>query len=113
MALESADLATVGAIAGPLERHFHIGQTGLGLFASAGLLVAAAASLPAGVLADRVRRVPLLAGAVALLSAAMVAGVLLGDASPIACSPVATLPPGSSCRRPAASPPRRSSSPPW
>jgi predicted MFS family arabinose efflux permease len=79
LALESADLATLGAIAGPLERRMHIGHAGIGLLASAGLLVAAAASVPAGMLTDRMRRVPILAGAVALWSAAMVASGAAGS----------------------------------
>jgi predicted MFS family arabinose efflux permease len=79
LALESADLATLGAIARPLERRMDIGHAGIGLLASTGLLVAAAASMPAGMLTDRVRRVPILAGAVALWSAAMVASGAAGS----------------------------------
>jgi predicted MFS family arabinose efflux permease len=79
LALESADLATLGAIAAPLERKLHLDHTQLGSLASAGLLVAAAATVPAGLLADRVRRVPLLAGAVALWCAAMVAAGTAGS----------------------------------
>src|SRR5438874_13307786 len=72
LALESADLATVGAAAPELEGAFHISNTQLGLLAAISTMVGAVATVPIGALTDRVRRVSLLAGAVALWGAAMV-----------------------------------------
>jgi MFS family permease len=73
LALEGADLGTIGAVAGPLERSLGLTHAQLGLLASAGTLVGALATIPAGVLADRVPRVPVLAGVVASCAVAMTA----------------------------------------
>ena len=73
LALQSADFGTVGAVATQLERAFHIHHAQLGLLASSSLLVGALATVPAGVLTDRLRQVRLLAGTIALWSVAMVA----------------------------------------
>ncbi len=75
LGLASADAATVGAAATPLIDGLHITNTDIGLLVSSSSLVAAVASLPFGVLADRLRRTRLLAlsvlawGAVMLWSA--------------------------------------------
>jgi MFS family permease len=73
LALENADLATIGAVATGLKRDLAISNSELGLAASASFVVGAAATIPAGALADRVRRVDLLAGSIVLWAAAMVA----------------------------------------
>src|SRR5213080_5450247 len=72
LALASADSATVGASAIQLRHDLHINNTDVGLLVTVTSLVAAAASLPFGVLADRVRRTRLLGGAIALWGAAMI-----------------------------------------
>ncbi len=72
LALASADSATVGASAIQLRHDLHINNTDVGLLVTVTSLVAAAASLPFGVLADRVRRTPLLGGAIVLWGAAMI-----------------------------------------
>jgi MFS family permease len=56
LALASADTATVGASAVDLRRSLHVSNTDIGLLVSVTSLVAAAFSLPFGVLADRARR---------------------------------------------------------
>ena len=71
LALASADAATVGAAAIQLRSDLDISNTDVGLLVTVTSLVAAAASLPFGVLADRVRRVPMLAGAIVLWGGAM------------------------------------------
>src|SRR5437899_7980860 len=71
LALASADSATVGASAIQLRHDLHINNTDVGLLVTVTSLVAAAASLPFGVLADRVRRTRLLGGAIVLWGAAM------------------------------------------
>jgi hypothetical protein len=48
LALESADLGTIGAVAPELERAFQISRTQLGLLASVSLIVTAIATLPFG-----------------------------------------------------------------
>jgi predicted MFS family arabinose efflux permease len=73
LALEGADLGTVGAVAGPLERSLGLTHAQLGLLASAGTLLGALATIPAGVLADRVPRVPVLVGVVVSWALAMAA----------------------------------------
>lgn len=72
LGLSSADVSTVGAAAGPLRHSLGISNTDIGLLVSVTSLVAAAASLPFGVLADRVRRTWTLAAAIALWSVAMI-----------------------------------------
>jgi MFS family permease len=71
LALASADAATVGAAAIQLRADLEISNTDIGLLVTVTSLVAAAASLPFGVLADRVRRIPMLTGAIVLWGGAM------------------------------------------
>src|SRR5882724_721719 len=72
LALASADSATVGASAIQLRHDLHINNTDVGLLVTVTSLVAAAASLPFGVLADRARRTRMLGGAIVLWGAAMI-----------------------------------------
>jgi MFS family permease len=72
LALGSADTATVGASAIQLRHDLGINNTDVGLIVTITSLVAAAASLPFGVLADRVTRTRMLAGAILLWGAAMI-----------------------------------------
>src|ERR1700712_3080249 len=72
LALASADASTVGAAASHLRSSLHISNTDIGLLVSVTSLVAAVASLPFGVLADRVRRTWLLGAAIALWGVAMI-----------------------------------------
>jgi predicted MFS family arabinose efflux permease len=81
LALDSADMATVGSVAGELERGLRISNVQLGLLVSLPSLVGALATIPVGVLTDRATRIPLLAGSVLVWSMAM---VLTGLASPFA-----------------------------
>jgi MFS family permease len=73
LGLQSADLATIGALGAELEGELGIDHLQLGILASVASLLSAAATLPFGVLADRVRRVRLLAGTVAIWGVAMIA----------------------------------------
>ena len=72
LGLASADAATVGASAIQLRHDLGINNTDVGLLVTVTSLVAAVASLPFGVLADRVTRTRLLGGAVALWGVAMI-----------------------------------------
>jgi MFS family permease len=72
LALASADAATVGASAIQLRHDLRISNTDVGLLVTVTSLVAAVASLPFGVLADRVRRTRMLGGAIVLWGAAMI-----------------------------------------
>jgi MFS family permease len=56
LALETADTSTVGAIAGSLERSLGIGNTQIGLLVAVTAGIGAIATLPMGVLVDRVTR---------------------------------------------------------
>ncbi|HET8561634.1 MAG TPA: MFS transporter [Marmoricola sp.] len=73
LALDSADKATVGAVAAQLESRLHIDNTQIGLLVSIPTLMAVLATLPVGMLTDRVNRVRLLGVAIVLWSAAMLA----------------------------------------
>ncbi|MGW4568884.1 MFS transporter [Streptomyces sp. NPDC004561] len=66
IALDGADKATVSVNADSLERVFHIGHTEIGLLVSATSLACALATLPAGVLTDRITRTRLLAAGIVL-----------------------------------------------
>jgi MFS family permease len=83
LGLQSADTGAIGALAAPLERAFHIGNTQLGLLVTVTTLIGAVATLPFGVVADRSNRVQLLQivivlwGAATVLSAVSVSYVML------------------------------------
>ncbi|HWD69179.1 MAG TPA: MFS transporter [Solirubrobacteraceae bacterium] len=73
LALNGADTSTVGAIAPQLKYAFHgttIGTGGIGLLSSVSLLVGAIATIPVGLLVDRVKRIPMLATSIVLWSIA-------------------------------------------
>lgn len=72
LAISDADLATVGAVAGELERHLGISDVQVGVLATATAVVGALATVPVGSLTDRVPRVPLLTVSVVLWAGAMV-----------------------------------------
>ncbi len=72
LGLAGADTATVGASATALGSDLHITNTDIGLLVTVTSLVGAIASLPVGVLADRVRRTTTLGLAVFLWAAAMI-----------------------------------------
>src|SRR5512133_1947358 len=72
LALSSADASTVGASATELRHALHINNTDIGLLVTVTSLVAAAASLPFGVLADRVRRTRTLAAVIVVWGGAMI-----------------------------------------
>jgi MFS family permease len=74
LALSSAQIATVGAVAPQLERSLHIGNTKIGLLNSVALLIGAAAVIPVGLVVDRARRIPLLAASIVLWSVATLLG---------------------------------------
>jgi len=71
LALASADAATVGASATALRTSLHINNADIGLLVAINSLVGAVASVPFGILADRVRRTWTLGCAVVLWGAAM------------------------------------------
>jgi MFS family permease len=72
LALDTADLASLGAVAGQLKPALHLSNTQLGVLAAVPSLIAAATTLPLGMLADRVRRVPILFVSIAVWAVAMV-----------------------------------------
>jgi MFS family permease len=72
LAMASADAATVGASAIQLRHDLGINNTDVGLLVTVTSFVAAAATLPFGVLADRVNRTRMLGAAIVLWGAAMV-----------------------------------------
>lgn len=72
LALDSADKATVGSVAAELERDMGIGNTQIGLLVTVSTAVAAIATLPIGLLTDRINRVRLLSVAILVWSLTMV-----------------------------------------
>src|SRR5262249_58381030 len=79
LALGSADASTVGASATQLRHALHINNTDIGLLVSVSSLVAAAASVPFGVLADRVNRTRTLGIAIVLWGVAMIWSATVSD----------------------------------
>ncbi|MFL5829088.1 MAG: MFS transporter [Solirubrobacteraceae bacterium] len=75
LALNGADIATVGAVAPQLEHSLHIGNTKIGLLSSVALLVGAVFTIPVGFLVDRIKRIPMLALSIVLWSVASLASV--------------------------------------
>jgi MFS family permease len=73
LALSSADAATVGASATELRHALHIGNADIGLLVSVSAAVGAIASIPFGVLVDRVNRIRLLTVTITLWGFAMIA----------------------------------------
>jgi len=71
LALDSADRGAVGVLAPSLKSAFSLSNTDIGLLSSVVSIVGAAATLPAGVLTDRIRRTRLLAVSVATWAVAM------------------------------------------
>ena len=71
LGLSGADAATVGASASALRHGLHISNTDIGLLVAVSSLVGAFASLPFGVLADRVTRTRVLAVTIVTWGAAM------------------------------------------
>jgi predicted MFS family arabinose efflux permease len=71
LALDTADTSMIGAIAGKLETALQLSNTELGLLASVPSLFAAVATIPIGVLTDRVTRVRLIAVGALVWSIAM------------------------------------------
>ncbi|HUJ34153.1 MAG TPA: MFS transporter [Solirubrobacteraceae bacterium] len=79
LALNGADTATVGAVAPQLEHALHIGNTKIGLLASVSLLVGAVFTIPVGLLVDRFKRMPILAGSIVLWSVASLLSAFAGS----------------------------------
>lgn len=81
LALSGADAATIGAVAPQLEHALHIHDTEIGLLSTVALLVGAVFVIPVGLLVDRVKRMPLLAGSIVLWSIASLASAFAGTYS--------------------------------
>ncbi|MGH8145333.1 MAG: MFS transporter [Rhodanobacteraceae bacterium] len=73
LALDAADKATVGAVAAQLEHDLHIGNVEVGLLVTVSTAIGAIATLPFGVLVDRVNRRRLLVAGIGIWSIAMAA----------------------------------------
>ncbi len=72
LALAAADQTVAGAVAPDLKADLMVGNTRIGLLVTAASVAAALTTLPFGMLADRTRRVRLLAGCALIWSASMV-----------------------------------------
>lgn len=72
LALSSADSATVGAAATSLRSALHISNADIGLLVAVNSVVAAIASIPFGILADRLRRTTTLGLSIVLWGVCMV-----------------------------------------
>jgi predicted MFS family arabinose efflux permease len=72
LGLDAADKGTISAVAGQIEKAFDINNIQMGLLIAVVSFIGALASLPMGVLADRVNRRNVLTGVILLWAAAMV-----------------------------------------
>ena len=84
LALNGADTASIGAMAPQLQHAFPgttIGTTQIGLLSSIALLVGAAATIPVGLLVDRVKRVPMLSASILFWSFATLMSAFAGSYS--------------------------------
>jgi MFS family permease len=81
LALSSAQIATVGAVAPQLESSLHIGNTKIGLLNSVALLIGAVAVIPVGLLVDRIKRIPMLALSMVLWSVTTLVGAIASSYS--------------------------------
>ncbi len=81
LALNGADTATIGAVAPELERSMHIGPGSIGLLSSVTLLVGAVATIPVGLLVDRVKRIPMLSASIVCWSVASLLSAVAGSYS--------------------------------
>jgi MFS family permease len=88
LALNSAQISTVGAVAPQLERSLHIGNTEIGLLNSVALLIGAVAVIPVGLLVDRTRRIPILSVSIVLWSITTLIGAFAGSYSSLLLSRV-------------------------
>jgi MFS family permease len=79
LGLSGADASTVGASATELRAGLHISNTDIGLLVAVTSLVGAVATLPFGVLADRVRRTWTLGATIVLWGAAMLWSATASD----------------------------------
>ncbi|GAA4496667.1 MFS transporter [Actinoallomurus oryzae] len=79
LALDSADKGTVGAAGPELKRSLHLSNTELGSLTAVSSAMGGLASIPVGMLTDRVRRTGLLAASIAVWSVATVAGGFAGS----------------------------------
>jgi MFS family permease len=79
LGLSGADAATVGASASELRQGLHITNTDIGLLVAVSSLVGALASLPFGVLADRVTRTRVLGLTIVLWGVAMLWSATASD----------------------------------
>ena len=76
LGLQAADIGSVGALAAPLEKAFHIGNTDIGLLVTVTTLVGCVATLPFGAYSDRYNRVRLLVLVVGLWAVATAVSAL-------------------------------------
>jgi len=88
LALSSAQISTVGAVAPQLERSLHIGNTEIGLLNSVALLIGAVAVIPVGLMVDRIRRIPVLAVSIVLWSVTTLVGAFASSYSSLLLSRV-------------------------
>jgi len=79
LALSSADTSTVGAAASELRQGLHIDNTDIGLLVSVSAAVGAVASVPFGILVDRVKRTTLLSVTIATWGIAMIASAAVSS----------------------------------
>ena len=79
LALSSAQISTVGAVAPTMEHALHIHNTKIGLLNTVTLLVSAFAVLPIGLLVDKTKRIPMLSISIVLWSVTTMLGALAGS----------------------------------
>ncbi|MCL2418557.1 MAG: MFS transporter [Conexibacteraceae bacterium] len=81
LALNGADAASIGAMAPELQSSLGINIADIGLLSAATLLVGAVATIPVGMLVDRIKRIPMLSVSVVLWSIASLLSAFAGGFS--------------------------------
>ncbi|MEX6506243.1 MFS transporter [Jiella sp. M17.18] len=86
LALDTADKATVSAVAGSLKDAFDIGNAQIGILIAAVSFIGAVFTLPFGVLVDRIRRTRILVVAIAVWGIAMLVSGLANSFAFMLCA---------------------------
>ncbi|MGH2909538.1 MAG: MFS transporter, partial [Solirubrobacteraceae bacterium] len=89
LALSSAQIATVGAVAPQLQSSLHLGTYQIGLLNSVTLIVAAVAVVPVGLIVDRLKRIQMLSISIVLWSVATILGAVADSYSTLLLTRVA------------------------
>lgn len=84
LGLQTADISSIGSVAPELTPALHLSDTDIGLLAALPSIGAAFATLPVGMLADRIPRMPILRVGITLWAAGMIASAIVASFTQLA-----------------------------